>query len=84
MTGSKLRRKYDKAIYSHSVYSTFMQTITRNARLNESQAGIKIARRNIESLRYADGRKQKGTKEPFDGGKRGEGKSWLKTQHLKN
>ena len=30
--------------------STFMQ----NARLNESQAGIKIARRNINSLRYAD------------------------------
>ena len=26
----------------------------RNARLNESQAGIKIARRNINNLRYAD------------------------------
>ena len=26
----------------------------RNARLNESQTGIKIARRNINSLRYAD------------------------------
>ena len=26
----------------------------RNARLDESQAGIKIARRNINSLRYAD------------------------------
>ena len=26
----------------------------QNARLNESQAGIKIARRNIKSLRYAD------------------------------
>ena len=26
----------------------------RNARLNESQAGIKIARRTINSLRYAD------------------------------
>ena len=25
-----------------------------NARLNESQAGIKIARRNINNLRYAD------------------------------
>ena len=30
--------------------STFMQS----ARLNESQTGIKIARRNINSLRYAD------------------------------
>ena len=27
----------------------------RNARLDESQAGIKIARRNINNLRYADG-----------------------------
>jgi len=28
--------------------------ITRNARLYEAQAGIKIARRNINNLRYAD------------------------------
>ena len=27
----------------------------QNARLEEAQAGIKIARRNINSLRYADG-----------------------------
>ena len=26
----------------------------RNARLEETQAGIKIARRNINNLRYAD------------------------------
>ena len=26
----------------------------RNARLNEAQVGIKIARRNINNLRYAD------------------------------
>ena len=26
----------------------------RNARLNEAQAGIKIARRNVNNLRYAD------------------------------
>ena len=26
----------------------------RNAKLNESQVGIKIARRNINNLRYAD------------------------------
>ena len=28
--------------------------IMRNARLDESQAGIKIARKNISNLRYAD------------------------------
>ena len=27
----------------------------RNARLDKAQAGIKIARRNIDNLRYADG-----------------------------
>ena len=50
----------------------------RNAKLDEVQAGIMIARRNINKLRYADdtflpyGRKQRGTKEPLDGGERGE------------
>ena len=42
-----------------------------NAGLDESQAGIKIAWRNINNLRYADdhyhyGRKQRRTKEPLD------------------
>ena len=55
-----------------------------NAGLDETQAGIKIARRNINNLRYADDRKQRGTKEPIDEGERGEWKSLLKTQHSKN
>ena len=41
----------------------------RNARLDESQAGIKIASRNINNLRYADdshGRIPRGNKEPLD------------------
>ena len=42
----------------------------RNARLHEAQAGIKIAGRNINNLRYPDihpyGRKQRRTKEPLD------------------
>ena len=29
--------------------------ITQNARLDESEAGVKIARRNINNLRYANG-----------------------------
>ena len=49
----------------------------RNAGLEDTQAGIKIARRNINNLRYADdntlmARKQRGTKEPLDEGERGE------------
>ena len=38
----------------------------QNAGLDEAQAGIKIARRNINNLRYADGRKQRITKEPLN------------------
>ena len=50
----------------------------QNARLDEAQAGIKIAGRNINNLRYADGRKWKGTKKPLDEGERGEWKAGLK------
>ena len=32
-------------------------------------------------LYHSNGRKRRGTKEPFDEGERGEGKSWFKTQH---
>ena len=61
----------------------------RNAVLDEAQAGIKIARRNINNLRYAEdtnlmAENQSGTEEPLDEGERGEWKSWLKTQHSKN
>ena len=47
----------------------------RNTGLEEAQAGIKIARRNSNNLRYADdtyGRKQRRTKEPLDESERGE------------
>ena len=43
-----------KVIYCHLAYVTYMQSIMRNARLDEAQAGIKIARRNINNLRYGD------------------------------
>ena len=44
----------------------------RKPRLDEAQAGIKIAGRNINNLRYTDDatlmtEKQRGTKEPFEG-----------------
>ena len=50
-TGSKLGKKYIKAVYCHSAYLTYMQSISWNAGLEEAQAGIKIARRNINNLR---------------------------------
>jgi len=36
------------------LFNFYAEYIMRNARLDESQAGIKIARRNINDLRYAD------------------------------
>ena len=53
-TGSKLGKEYDKAVYCHPVYLTFSEYIMWNARLDDSQTGIKIAGRNINKLRYAD------------------------------
>ena len=43
-------------ISSRCLFSFYAESIMRNARLDESQAGIKIAGRNIYNLRYADGR----------------------------
>ena len=36
------------------LFNLYAEYITQNDRLDESQAGIKIARRNISNLRYAD------------------------------
>ena len=44
-----------KAVYCYPAYLTYMKKyIMRNARLDEAQAGIKIARRNINNPRYTD------------------------------
>ena len=53
-TGSKLGKEYVKAVYCHPVYLTYIQG-TSWEMLDEEQAGIKIARRNINNLRYVDG-----------------------------
>ena len=52
-TGSKLGKEYVKAVYCHSAY-LYAEYIMQNTRLDESQAGIKTAWRNINDLRYAD------------------------------
>ena len=47
----------------------------RNAGLKEAQAGLKIAGRNINNLRYADDttlKVERGTKEPLDESERGD------------
>ena len=54
-TGTKLGKEYIKVVYCHPAYLTSMQrTSLWNAGLDEAQAGIKTAGRNINNLRYAD------------------------------
>ena len=53
-TASKLGKDYVKSVYCHPAYVTYAECIIRNAGLDEAQAGIKIARRNINNLRYAE------------------------------
>ena len=58
-------------ILSPSLFNFYAEYIMRNAGLDEAQAGIKIAGRNINNLRYADditlmGRKQRRIKEILD------------------
>ena len=53
-TGSKLGKEYVKAVYCYPAYVTYAEYIMWNARLDEAQAAIKIAERNINNFRYAN------------------------------
>ena len=44
-------------VLSACLFNFYAEYIMRNVGLDEAQAGVKIARRNINDLRYADGRK---------------------------
>ena len=63
-------------ILSPFLFNLYAEYITRNTRLEEAQAGIKIAGRNINNLRYADDitlmAESEGTKKPLDESERGE------------
>ena len=66
-------------ILSPCLFNLYAEYIMRNAELDEAQAGVKIARRNINNLRYADdttllAKKSRRTKEPLDESERGEWK----------
>ena len=76
-------------ILSPCLFNLYTEYIMWNARLDEAQAGIKIAGRNINNFRYTDDttlmvESKKRAKEPLDKSERGEWKSWLKTQHSEN
>ena len=53
-TGSKLGKEYVKVAYRHPAYLTSMQSTPCEMPVDEAHAGIKIAGRNINNLRYAD------------------------------
>ena len=53
-TDSKSGEEYIKAVYCNSAYKLYAEYIMRNTGLEETQAGIKIAGRNMNNLRYAD------------------------------
>ena len=67
-------KEYNKAVICHPTYLC-AEYIMWNARLDESQAPIKIARRNINNLRYADdtilmAETEEELKNPFNEGER--------------
>ena len=74
----QIGKEYIKAIYCQSpcLFNLYAECIMRNAGLDEAQAEIKIAGRNINNLRYADDTslmaEKRRTKEPVDESERGE------------
>ena len=62
-------------MWSPYLFNLCVEHIMRNAELDEVQAGIKIGRRNINNLRYANDTtlmaESGGTKEPLDEGEGG-------------
>ena len=54
-TGPKWEKEYVKAVYCHPAYLTSMQSISyKMPDWMKHNPGVKIARRNINNLRYAD------------------------------
>ena len=86
-TGSKLGKQYVKTMLSSCLFNLSAEYIMRNARLDETQAGIKIASRNINNLRYAeDTTLMAESKEELKSllmkvKEEREEKNWFKTQH---
>ena len=76
-------------ILSPCLFNLYAEYIRRNAELDEAQAGIKIAGRNINNLRYADdttlmAESEEELKSLLMKVKVDSKKAWLKTQHSEN
>ena len=94
-TGSNLGKEYinihqyTSAVYCFCLFNFYAEYIMRNPGMEEAQAGIKIAGRNINNLRYADDttlmtESEEELKSFLMKVKEDSEKSWLKTQHSKN
>ena len=80
----RVRQDY---ILSPCLFNWYAEYIMRNAGLDEVQAGIKIAGRNINNLRYADDTTLMAESEELKSllmKVEKEWKSWLKAQHSEN
>ena len=80
---------YQGCILSPCLLNLYAEYIMQNASLDESQAGIKIAEKNINNLRYADdttlmAESEEELKSLSMRVKEESDKSWLKTQQSKN
>ena len=75
-------------LLSPCLFNLYAEYIMRNSRLDELQAGIKIARRNSNNFRYADDTtlmaESKERRSLLMKVKEDSEKSWLKTQHSEN
>ena len=56
LTSSKLTKEYENAAYCYRAYLTYMKSTTCEMPgwMNLEQAGITVARKNINNLRYED------------------------------
>ena len=83
------KRLCQGCVLSPCLFNLYAEYIMWNDKLDESQAGIKIAGRNINNFRYTDdttlmAESKEELKSLFDEGERREWKSWLKTQLSQN
>ena len=88
-TGFQIREGvHQGCILLPCLFSLYAEYIIPNASLDEAQAGIKIAGRNINNLKYVDGTTLLAESKELNSllmkVKEESGKSWLETQHSEN
>ena len=88
-TGSKLGKEYANALYCHPAYLTYMQSTSwEMSGWMKLKLESRLLRKYVSNVmcrwHQPNGRKWRGTKEPFNEDEKGDWETWLKTQHSKN